>query len=264
MKPILPESPYVFTAIQAALKAGHMLKKGFGTSFAVSTKTNPQDLVTEFDRAAEKIIIDFIREKHPTHAFLAEESGSIPMKDAPVRWIIDPLDGTTNFAHHIPLFVVSIAAQVGDDIEVGVIYQPMTDELFVAQRGQGAYLNGTRMRVSQITEIPQSVICAGYVTADARRLGSGSKQFIDLMNIGNPLRLMGSAAMAMAYVAAGRFDVFWGVNLQPWDLAAGKLLLEEAGGSITHFDGSLFELFGQANILATNKHLHGAILEFLK
>ena len=162
MRASLHDSPLAFIAIQAALKAGIFLRKGFGTQFSIAHKANPQDLVTEFDRNAEKLIIDLIQEQFPGHAFLAEESGASNDNDAPVRWIIDPLDGTMNFAHHIPLFAVSIAAIVGKNIEVGVIYHPMADELFVAQRGRGAYLNGIRLHVSSIKEMQSAVGCTGF------------------------------------------------------------------------------------------------------
>lgn len=269
MQASLHDSPLAFIAMQAAMRAGHFLRKGFGSRFTIEVKANAQDLVTEFDRTAEKMIIDFIREQFPSHTFLAEESGAsgeaqgVANNDG-VRWIIDPLDGTMNFVHHIPLFAVSIAAMVGDVVEVGVIYHPMTDELFVAQRGRGAYLNGTRLQVSTISTMAQAVVCAGfpYGANDCRR--QCIAQYMRLLDVGNPIRLLGSATMALSYVAAGRFDVFWGMNLQPWDMAAGSLLVEEAGGRLTHFDGCLHSIFGKTNVVATNRHLHEAMLAFLK
>lgn len=253
-----------FVAIQAALKAGNLLRKAFGEPLTTKEKANPQDIVTQFDHAAETLIIEFIHSQFPAHSFLAEESGSSNGKDAPVLWIIDPLDGTMNFAHQIPLFAVSIAAVVNGQVEVGVIYHPMTNELYAAQRGRGAFLNGNLIRVSKTKEMKYAVGCTGFPYGEKRTRRECADQFIRLIEVGNPIRLIGSATVALSYVAAGRFDAFWGMNLQPWDLAAGRLLVEEAGGSVSHMDGSLHDLFGQSNIVATNKHLHKAMLTFLQ
>lgn len=256
------DSSLAFVGIQAALHAGQILRKGFGSNFVISSKTSALNLVTEFDKASEKAIIDLINEQYPDHAFLAEESGSSESKGDVVRWIIDPLDGTMNFVHHIPLFAISIAAMVGDKVEVGIIYQPMTDELFVAQRGRGAYLNGKRLQVSDVSDIQLAVGATGfpYDQQDKRELAID--QFNRFLGIGNPIRIIGSAALNLAYVAAGRFDVFWGANLYPWDVAAGKLLVEEAGGLMTHYDGTAHNMFEQPSVLATNSLLHQIMLSY--
>lgn len=262
MSRLSEESSLAFVGIQAALHAGQILRKGFGTTFEISSKTNALDLVTEFDKAAEKAIIDLIKDQFPNHCFIAEESGYSESKGYPVRWIIDPLDGTMNFVHHIPLFVVSIAAQVNEHVEVGVIYQPMTDELFVARRGRGAYLNGNRMHVSHLSDIRQAVAGTGFPYDFNEKRREAIEQFNNLLEIGNPMRIIGSAALSLAYVAAGRFDVFWGANLSPWDVAAGKLLIEEAGGRVTHYNGKPHQLFEQPSVLATNGFLHETMLTY--
>jgi len=259
----LEDSPLAVVASQAALKAGKLLREGFGTQFEITSKANPLDLVTEFDKAAEALIIDFIKSQFNGHAFLAEESGFSEYQGADVLWIIDPLDGTMNFAHHIPFFVVSIAAVVDQSIEVGVIYQPINQELFVAQKGRGSYLNGSKIHVSKAVNLAQAVGATGFpYSFDERK--HYTTQFLNFLNVGNPIRIIGSAALNLAYVATGRFDLYWGNNLMPWDVAAGKLLVEEAGGQITHFDGSSYDAFKEANIVATNGTLHNAILNLLK
>lgn len=256
-------SPLAFVAIQAALKAGEILRRGFGTEYSVSSKTNTQDLVTPFDHAAEEAIIKLISTEFPDHAFLAEESGSHQQENSEVLWVIDPLDGTLNFAHHIPVFAISIAALVDGKSEVGVLYQPMTNELFTAQRGLGAYLNGTKISVSTVDVIQQAIGATGfpYEMGASRQLSL--QQFFRILHLAHPIRMMGSSALNLAYVAAGRFDFSWGINLKPWDTAAGTLLVEEAGGRISHFDGSPHELFTQPSIVASNPHLHDLFLSYL-
>lgn len=257
------DSPLAFVAIQASLHAGRILRKGFGTDCTVSSKTNALNLVTEFDEASEKAIIAFIKGHFPDHAFLAEESGLTDFPGAPVRWIIDPLDGTMNFARQIPLFAISIAALVTDEVEVGVIYDPISDELFAAQRGCGAYLNGDRLRVSSVSDPYQAIGATGFPYDQNEKRQQSIEQFNRFLEIGNPIRIVGSATLNLAYVAAGRFDVYWGANLYPWDVAAGKLLIDEAGGKVTHYDGSKHNMFQQPSTLATNGLLHETILPYL-
>ena len=256
-------SPLTVVAIQAAYKAGELLRRGFGTELSITTKANAHDLVTECDGAAEALIIEHVRKHYSNHAFLAEESGSLPNDDAPVCWIIDPLDGTLNFAHHIPLFCVSIAAVVGNQVEAGVIYQPMGDEMFVAERGHGAYLNDKRIQVSETHDIHLAIGATGFpYGAELRQ--SSINQFANLFDLGNPIRILGSAALSLAYVAAARFDAYWSSTLMPWDVAAGKLIVEEAGGTVTHFDGTVHDLYKQQSVVASNTLLHESVLKLLK
>lgn len=264
MSSYLPDSSLGFIGIQAALHAGHILRRGFGTNFVISSKTSDLNVVTEFDKASEKAIIDFIAEHYPDHVFLAEESGSSSEDASPVRWIIDPLDGTMNFAHHIPVFSISIAALIEEQVEVGIVYQPMTDELFVAQKGRGAYLNGNRLQVSRVTDMRLAIGATGFPYDQIEKRKQSIELFNRFLHVGNPIRIIGSAALNLAYVASGRFDVFWLSNLYPWDIAAGKLLIEEAGGLVTHYDGSKHDMFKQTSALATNGLLHDQVLPFLR
>lgn len=257
-------SPLTAPAIQAALNAGSILRRGFGSKFTVTPKDSINDVVTEFDREAEEAIIHYLSNLFPTHSFLAEESGHSKVNNGNVSWIIDPLDGTMNFAHHIPLFCVSIAAMVDNHVEVGVIYDPMLDELFVAERGFGAYLNHKRINVSQLGDIKRAVLATGFPFDSTVNRENCIDQFIKFLENENPIRLLGSAALTLAYIAAGRFDVYWGSNLKPWDVAAGNLIISEAGGRVTHFDGSIFDMFNMTNTLATNALLHDHALTILK
>lgn len=251
-------------AIQAALRAGDILRQGYGTKIDITFKPGAYNLVTQFDHAAEKAIIQFIRDKFPDHAFLAEESGASACEEAPVLWVIDPLDGTTNFAHNIPLFAVSIGALVKGVVQVGVIYIPMTNELFVAVRGEGAYMNGIHLQVSQTKDFTKSVGATGF----PHDIGENTSYYMDrLVSIAQkcrPIRDLGSAAINLAYLAAGRVDFYWIDSLQPWDVAAGKLLVEEAGGKVTHYNGTPHNLDHDSSLLASNGSLHSELLNILK
>ena len=219
-----------------------------------------RDLVTEADKQSEQIIIDAIRSRYPDHRILAEEGTSTGGEGA-IRWIVDPLDGTTNFAHRYPLYCVSIAVEFDGEPVVGVVYAPYMDELFVAVKGGGATLNGAAIRVSPVNELIGGLLCTGF----PYRLDGPTN---NLTNWGNfvlrtqATRRDGAAALDLCYVAAGRFDGFWELNLQPWDMAAGALLVAEAGGMISDPYGNPFRVAGN-DILASNGHLHTAMLDVL-
>lgn len=253
-----------FVATQAALHAGELLRKGFGTRFRTSSKRGKQDLVTEYDTASEESIISTIKAHFPDHGFLAEESGKSGLKEAPVTWIIDPLDGTVNFANHIPVFSISIAAMVNNSVVCGVIYQPIVHELFVAEKGKGAYLNGMPLRVSSAENFDQSIMATGFPYNVNENPLHCIDQFSKIARLGVPIRRLGSAAIDLAYVAAGRFDAYWEVTLNPWDYAAGKLMIEEAGGKVSHIDGSIHESITYDSILASNGRLHNQMIEKLR
>lgn len=260
MQPNEKDAPLAFVAIQAALQAGDILRRGFGSNFSIKEKANPFDLVTEYDKKSEDAIISYIHEKFPSHSFLAEESGASHEDHDQVKWIIDPLDGTMNFARHIPYFGISIAAMVKQHIEVGVFYAPMTSELFVALRGNGAYLNGAPLHVSNVKKLQHAISATGFPYGSIDEREKAVAQFVEFLHLGNPIRILGSAALSLAYVAAGRFDAYWGMNLAPWDVAAGILLCEEAGGKVTHFDGKHHNMFKQPNIIATNGLVHQEVV----
>ncbi len=257
-------SPLTVVAIQAALKAGEILRRGFQTHFQVTSKPGIHNLVTEYDNAAEKSIISTILQHYPSHSILAEESGEEHTKQgADVLWIIDPLDGTVNFAHQIPVFSVSIAVAVHQDVYIGVIYNPLLHELFVAEKAKGAYLNGERLRVSSVDQLIKAFMATGFPYNVNTNPMHCIDRFAEMQAKGIPIRRQGSAALDLAYVAAGRFDAFWELNLNAWDIAAGKLLVEEAGGKVTQYDGSKFSIFSDKMLLATNGHLHDLMIEHL-
>lgn len=251
-------------AVEAAHKAGSILKNGFGSSFAISSKEGRHNLVTEYDTAAEQAIISHIQAAYSNHSFLAEESGASGLqRPDTVQWIIDPLDGTVNFAHNIPIFSVSIAAALNGQLLCGVIYQPLLGELFTASRGNGAYLNNKKLCVSATDTLADAILVTGFPYNIHENPRNAIGHFARIIGKGLPVRRLGSAALDLAYVAAGRFDGFWEVQLHPWDVAAGQLLIEEAGGKITHYDNSAYSM-ENPTILATNgKALHNELSALL-
>lgn len=256
-------SSYTLTAIQAALKAGDILKRGFGTSFEILNKPGKQNFVTAYDKASEGAIISFIQEHFPDHCFLAEESGYIGVcKDDNILWVIDPLDGTTNFARHIPIFTISIAAyQQGKGI-CGVIYQPLTQELFITEKGKGAFLNGIRLQTSQNRELADALIIASLPYDEPSLRLINLERFTQMSSEGVTMRNLGSAALALAYVAAGKADAFLMYNLHFWDVAAGQIMIEEAGGLISRHGGSS-SIESPSHFLAGNKAMYACLQKHL-
>ncbi len=250
-------------AIDIAKQAGSLLRTGFGSHFQITAKAGKQNLVTEYDHASEKMIVSAISHHFPDHGLLAEE-GTDKKANSSVTWIIDPLDGTVNFAHGIPVFSISIAAAMNGSIVSGVVYQPITQELFVAEKGKGAFLNEKPIAVSPIADMASSLMATGFPYDVDKDPLQCVEKFATMQLKGVPIRRLGSAALDMSYVAAGRFDAFWEVGLHPWDMAAGKLLVEEAGGKVSHWDGSTHKIFGYTTMLASNGHLHPAMIEHLK
>lgn len=253
--PQLPYADLLDIAQKAALEAGEMLKDGFGTSFRIDNKEGRHNLVTEYDHKAEELIINRIKSAFPNHIFLAEESGATGAPAETVRWIIDPLDGTVNFAHSIPIFCVSIGAEQAGELLCGVIYAPMTGELFTGTKGGGAYLNGQQLSVSKTEKLDDSILVTGFPYNAWENPLHCIDHFSRFVRMGLPVRRLGSAAIDLAYLAAGRFDGYWEVSLNSWDVAAGKLLLQEAGGVMTQYDGSPHNLH-QGTMLATNGRIH--------
>ena len=249
-------------AIDAALQAGEVLRQGFGTRFSISSKEGTHNLVTEYDHKSEKLIIDFIRSHFPRSKFLAEESGETGEADEWV-WIIDPLDGTVNFAHEIPLFSVSIAAERKGEVVSGVVYAPITNELFVAEKGKGAFLNGRPIAVTSLHDIKGAILATGFPYNLAENPLHCIDHFVDILHLGIPIRRLGSAAIDLAYVASGRFDAFFEVSLAPWDSAAGILLIAEAGGKTTHWDQKPYSLRKKEPILSSNGCIHAELAKIL-
>ena len=251
-------------AIQTARDAGRLLAERYGRSLQITNKSE-LDLVTESDLASERLIIDRIKTYYPRHAILAEESGASEPADrerqSDWRWIIDPLDGTTNYAHGYPCFCVSIGLANKGRLELGVIYDPMREELFTAERGEGAALNGRRIHVSGTPNLASALLCTGF-PYDVRERGEFARHFANFIMNAQAVRRDGSAALDLAYVACGRFDGFWEEGLHPWDVAAAVLMIEEAGGRVSHYDGSAFDIYNPP-ILASNGLVHDQMMQVL-
>ncbi len=249
-------------AIQTARDAGHILADRIGRSLQITNKGDI-DLVTEADLAAEKLIVERIKSYYPRHAILAEESGEtiVAGSNSEWKWIVDPLDGTTNYAHGYPCFCVSIGLERAGRMEIGVIYDPMRDELFAAERGQGATLNDRRIRVSDVTDLNRAMVCTGF-PYDVREHSQFARNFHNFIMQAQAVRRDGSAALDLAYVACGRFDGFWEEGLKPWDVAAGVLLIEEAGGMVSRYDGREFDIYSPP-IVASNGLIHQAMMGVL-
>ena len=249
-------------AKQIALDAGNLLVQRLGSAQILNK--GDIDLVTEADIAAEKLIIERIRSHYPRHAILAEESGeaaSAGESRSEWKWVIDPLDGTTNYAHGYPCFCVSIAVERNGAIELGVVYDPMRNEMFAAERGQGTTLNDRRVRVSTVEELNKAMLVTGF-PYDVRERPDFARGFTIFTMNAQAVRRDGSAAIDLAYVACGRFDGFWEDGLNPWDMAAGVLLIQEAGGTVTNFANEPLSIYTR-KVLATNGLVHEAMLRLL-
>lgn len=251
-------------AVLAAQQSGEILKRAFGTSYSSTSKEGRHNIVTEYDQKVEEMIIKFIKKQFPDHSFLAEEGGSTGDASQGIQWIIDPIDGTVNFAHTIPFFCISIAACFQGEPLSGVVYNPITNELFVAEKGFGAYLNGNPIKVSKIDLLSESILATGFPYNLYENPLGCIDHFMKFAKLGIPIRRLGSAALDLAYVAAGRFDGFWEVSLQPWDIAAGKLLIEEAGGCVTNYQKQEITVLKETTLIASNSLLHDQMLNHLK
>jgi myo-inositol-1(or 4)-monophosphatase len=231
--------PMLNTAVKAARKAGSIINRAsLDLDLIKVASKGRSDFVTEVDRAAEAAIIDILKQAYPTHAILAEESGaSNPEGGDEYTWIIDPLDGTTNFIHGFPQYAVSIGLQHRGQITQGVVYDPTRNELFTASRGRGAFLNERRIRVSRRTKLAESLIGTGFPFRQLEHLDEYVRMFKRITESTAGIRRPGAAALDLAYVACGRLDGFWEFGLSAWDMAAGSLLIQEAGGMLSDFDG---------------------------
>ena len=250
-------------AMQVAHDAGGVLMQKLGTA-KVSTKGDI-NLVTEADVASEQLIIERIRSYYPQHGILAEESGEaivVEGKRSEWKWIIDPLDGTTNYAHSYPCFCVSIALEHAGVLEVGVVYDPVRDEMFAAERGGGATLNDRKITVSSIEELKDAMVCTGF-PYNVRERPDFTRDFANFTMAAQAVRRDGSAALDLAYVACGRFDGFWEDGLSPWDIAAGKILIEEARGRVTNFENQPLSIYTK-RVLASNGLVHEAMMRVLR
>ncbi|HGK8530541.1 TPA: inositol-1-monophosphatase [Yersinia enterocolitica] len=253
--------PMLTIAIRAARKAGNLIAKHYETPDSVeASQKGSNDFVTNVDRDAESMIVDVIRKSYPKHTIIGEEYGELVGEDYDVQWVIDPLDGTTNFIKRLPHFAVSIAVRIKGRTEVAVVYDPMRNELFTATRGQGAQLNGYRLRGTNAKDLDGTILATGFpfkvkqhAPAYIRIVGKLFEQCADF-------RRTGSAALDLAYVAAGRVDGFFEIGLKPWDFAGGELLVRESGGVVTDFAGG-HNHFSSGNIVAGNPRVVKGILQ---
>jgi myo-inositol-1(or 4)-monophosphatase len=247
-------------AVDLARKSGALLKEKFSQTHKIQYK-GEINLVTEADKMSEDLIIAAISQKFPDHGILSEESPAITGAGK-LRWIIDPLDGTTNYAHGYPVFCVSIALENEGTIVLGVIYDPMREEMFVAVRGGGLYLNEKKLHVSDVSDLSRSMLVTGF-PYDIRESKDNNLNFFNAMAIKvQAIRRAGSAALDLAYLAAGRFDGFWELKLNPWDTAAGCLMVEEAGGVVSDIAGSKWNL-QSPSLLASNALIHEQMIKVL-
>jgi myo-inositol-1(or 4)-monophosphatase len=244
---------YLETAIDLCRAAGDILNYYADRDKLVEFKGHA-NLVTIADKKSEELIIGGILGRYPSHSILAEESGTM-QPGAAVKWIIDPLDGTTNFAHGYPFYCVSIAVEEKGEVICGAVYDPIREEMFSATRGAGAYRNGEPLRVSDVTKLSQALLITGFPYNFREHIDTVMQQFGKFLVASQAVRRGGSAALDLCYVAAGRLDGFWELHLQPWDTAAGRIILEEAGGRVTDFKGGPFSIY-MKQILASNGLLH--------
>ena len=252
---------YLATAVEAVIRAGETQLAGFGTDIHVGKK-GAIDLVTEMDLSIERAFRAMIAERFPSHAVLGEEYGESAADEASAHycWILDPIDGTTNYAHGLPIFCASLALEIDSVAVVGAIYDPTRRELFTAEKGHGAWLNGSPLRVSTSATLIDSLLVTGFHYDIHRDSAELIGLFGDFISRARAVRRLGSAALDLCYVAAGRFDGFWEHKLQPWDVAAGALIVAEAGGRVTTIDGKAFAS-RSGSVLATNGHVHTEMLE---
>lgn len=248
--------------LEAAREAGRIIQHYFQGTFTIDNKEGINNLVTEVDTRAESRIIEVIRSHFPDHSIISEEVGALT-RDSPYKWIIDPIDGTVNFAHGIPICCVSIGLSHEDEMLMGAVYNPMMNELFFAEKGKGATLNDQPISVSKKSDFNKACLVTGFPYKWPETKEHPIRVFERFILQGLPVRRLGSAAIDLCWVACGRFDGFWEYNLSPWDIAAGYLIVSEAGGRVTNFDGDPYSVYDRQT-LATNGLIHEEMLQIIK
>jgi myo-inositol-1(or 4)-monophosphatase len=245
-------------AVGAAMQAGRAIMEGYGKALQIEAKQH-HDFVTEVDKSSEAAIIKYIHRAFPDHEILAEESGKHENVNA-CRWIIDPLDGTTNFIHGMPMFAVSIALEVEGILTAAAVYEPVRKELFTAEKNKGAFLNGRKISVSTVSDKSRCLLATGFPFRNYELLDEYLQIFKSFMTQVSGVRRPGSAALDLCYLACGRYEGFWELNLKPWDIAGGTLIIQEAGGTITDFAGRNDFLY-RGNVIGSNSKIHAWMLE---
>jgi len=250
--------------IEISKEAGGIIREGFGKKLTLEYKTNITDYVTNIDKASEEKIISFIRKEFPTHNILAEESGQSD-GNSEYTWVVDPLDGTMNFAHGLPIFSVSIGVMKNDEIIAGVVYDVMMDIVYSAEKGSGAFANDKKLNVSQTTDLGQSLLVTGFPYDIKDNPKNAIGKFDDFLKVSSGVRRLGSAAIDCCYVASGAFDGFWEVRLNAWDVCAGHILIEEAGGKVTDFSNRKIDYrkYDDVELLTSNGKIHEKMMDVL-
>lgn len=255
-------SGFLEIATEAAIAAGEVLLSYLGNIGTATQKGRPGDLVTVADKASEAVVLEILQRHFPTHAILAEESGKLGLAESQYLWAIDPLDGTTNYAHQYPFFAVSIGLLIAGVPEVGVIFDPFHQELFRAAKGLGATKNRRPIQVSTTNQLSESLLVSGFAYDRHETIDNNYAEFCHLTHITQGVRRSGSAALDLAHVACGRVDGYWERGIAPWDVSAGVILLQEAGGKVTAYDESLLSI-ESGRILATNGLIHHSLSQEL-
>lgn len=248
-------------AVKLAKEAGSLQLQRLQTTHQIEYK-GEINLVTEVDRLCEKLITDEIHRVFPEHDILSEEGGGL-RRNSSYKWIVDPLDGTTNFAHRYPLFCVSIALEYKGEVILGCVYEPNRNQLFTAEKGKGSFLNGTKLSVSKINQVDKSLLATGFAYNVREAAQNNLNHFKNMILTAQAVRRDGVAAIDLCYVACGYYDGFWELNLFPWDVAAGLLIVREANGMVTNFSGAPFSIYDK-EILATNRLIHREMVKILK
>jgi myo-inositol-1(or 4)-monophosphatase len=256
-------SKYKKVMSQAADEAAKILTENFGKDFEIGRKRDYNDLVTEIDKKSEAKITEIVHKYFPDHNVLGEEGGDLKMKSDYV-WIVDPIDGTINYTHALPIFCVSIALEINKEVVLGVVQLPMTGEKFFAEKGKGAYLNDKKIIVSDTEYLRDSLLVTGFPYGAKDNMDHCIDHFVNFVKLGLPIRRLGSAAADICYLACGRFDGFWEVNLNAWDVAASYLILLEAGGIVTDFNGGEYSIYDKQILASNGKNIHKEMIEVLQ
>jgi len=253
---------YLSVGQEAALQSGEVLRRYWGQKLSVQSK-GPCDFVTNVDKESERVLLKIIKSHFSEHAIIAEESGTKEAQASDFCWVVDPLDGTTNYIHQYSEIAISIALLFQKSPVVGIVYNPIRDEMFTATKGGGATFNGTKIAVSEVPSLEDSLLCSGFFRRSGEALASNTKVMQSLVGVIHGMRVSGAAALSLAYVAAGSFDGCWYRGLKVWDEAAGVLLIEEAGGTVSAFSGSSLRM-DSGEILATNGKIHDSLSQVLQ